>query len=250
MQQYFIKGEARSPLQITDKDTLTHMFKVMRLKVEDEVILVFSDGIKHLAKVIDDKEYTLELIKSLEDNVELPVEVTIASGFPKGDKLEFITQKVTELGASAVWAYPADWSVVKWDSKKLIKKEEKLAKIALGAAEQSKRNFIPEIVLFDKKTDFLASLSQFDKIFIAYEETAKLGELGTFAKELHQLERSQKVLFIFGPEGGISENEIGNFELVGGIKVGLGPRIMRTETAPLYALSAISYALELNKCDY
>lgn len=80
--------------------------------------------------------------------------VTIASGFPKGDKLELVTQKATELGAQAIWAFPADWSVVKWDGKKLAKKEDKLAKIALGAAEQSKRNRVPEVRLFEKKGNF------------------------------------------------------------------------------------------------
>ena len=177
----------------------------------------------------------------------MPVSVTIASGFPKGDKLELVTQKATELGAQAIWSFPADWSVVKWDGKKLAKKEDKLAKIALGAAEQSKRNRVPEVRLFEKKGEFLSELDNFDKIFIAYEETAKAGELATLARELAQVESGQKILFIFGPEGGISPSEIDAFEEAGGLKIGLGPRIMRTETAPLYALSSVSYALELNK---
>lgn len=65
------------------------------------------------------------------------------------------------------------------------------------------------------------------------------------ARELKEVKPGAKLLFIFGPEGGISPAEITQFEAAGAIKVGLGPRIMRTETAPLYALSAISYALEL-----
>jgi len=189
----------------------------------------------------------LELVETLAENVEMPVQVTIASGFPKGDKLDLVTQKATELGASAIWAYPADWSVVKWDGKKLAKKEEKLAKIALGAAEQSKRNRVPNVTLFEKKADFVAQLTTFDKIFIAYEETAKAGELSALARELETVKEGDKLLFVFGPEGGISPKEIEAFEQAGGIKVGLGPRIMRTETAPLYALSAVSYALEMAK---
>lgn len=65
-------------------------------------------------------------------------------------------------------------------------------------------------------------------------------------KPYQALKKGDKILFIFGPEGGISPKEIALFEGAGAIKVGLGPRIMRTETAPLYALSAVSYALELN----
>lgn len=245
MQQYFIKGKAEKEVTITDKDTIKHMFQVMRLTDEAEVVLVFDDGIKYLAKVTNSMAHELEIIEALPDQVELPVEVTIASGFPKGDKLDTIAQKVTELGASALWGYPADWSVVKWDGKKLAKKEDKLAKIVLGAAEQSKRNVVPEVHLFEQKAEFLKSLSSFEHIFIAYEETAKAGQLATLARELKEVKPGAKLLFIFGPEGGISPAEITQFEAAGAIKVGLGPRIMRTETAPLYALSAISYALEL-----
>ncbi|BAN92631.1 16S rRNA (uracil(1498)-N(3))-methyltransferase [Streptococcus dysgalactiae subsp. equisimilis] len=245
MQQYFIKGKAEKEVTITDKDTIKHMFQVMRLTDEAEVVLVFDDGIKYLAKVTNSMAHELEIIEALPDQVELPVKVTIASGFPKGDKLDTIAQKVTELGASALWGYPADWSVVKWDGKKLAKKEDKLAKIVLGAAEQSKRNVVPEVHLFEQKAEFLKSLSSFDHIFIAYEETAKAGQLATLARELKEVKPGATLLFIFGPEGGISPAEITQFEAAGAIKVGLGPRIMRTETAPLYALSAISYALEL-----
>ena len=173
--------------------------------------------------------------------------MTIAVGFPKGDKLEFLAQKTTELGANQLWAFPADWSVVKWDGKKLAKKGDKLAKITLGAAEQSKRNRVPEVTLFEKKADFLAGLSSFDKVFIAYEESAKEGETAALARELSRMTAGEKLLFIFGPEGGISPEEIAAFEANGGQTIGLGPRIMRAETAPLYALSSISYALELQK---
>lgn len=245
MQQYFIKGKAEKEVTITDKDTIKHMFQVMRLTDEAEVVLVFDDGIKYLAKVTNSMAHELEIIEALPDQVELPVKVTIASGFPKGDKLDTIAQKVTELGASALWGYPADWSVVKWDGKKLAKKEDKLAKIVLGAAEQSKRNVVPEVHLFEQKAEFLKSLSSFDHIFIAYEETAKAGQLATLARELKEVKPGAKILFIFGPEGGISPTEITQFEAASAIKVGLGPRIMRAETAPLYALSALSYALEL-----
>ncbi|HGK7812100.1 TPA: 16S rRNA (uracil(1498)-N(3))-methyltransferase [Streptococcus pyogenes] len=245
MQQYFIKGKAEKKVTITDKDTIKHMFQVMRLTDDAEVILVFDDGVKYLAKVTNSMAHELEIIEDLPDQVELPVEVTIASGFPKGDKLDTIAQKVTELGASALWGYPADWSVVKWDGKKLAKKEDKLAKIVLGAAEQSKRNRVPEVHLFEQKAEFLKSLSSFDHIFVAYEETAKAGQLATLAREVKEVKPGAKILFIFGPEGGISPTEITQFEAASAIKVGLGPRIMRAETAPLYALSALSYALEL-----
>ncbi|RXS65866.1 RsmE family RNA methyltransferase, partial [Streptococcus pyogenes] len=106
MQQYFIKGKAEKKVTVTDKDTIKHMFQVMRLTDEAEVVLVFDDGVKYLAKVTSSMAHELEIIETLPDQVELPVKVTIASGFPKGDKLDTIAQKVTELGASALWGYP------------------------------------------------------------------------------------------------------------------------------------------------
>lgn len=247
MQQYFIQGNPQSPLIVTDKDTAKHMFSVMRLKEGDQVTLVFDDGVKRLARVLDPSQQSLEILEELADNTELPVQVTIASGFPKGDKLEFITQKVTELGASAIWAFPADWSVAKWDGKKLAKKSEKLEKIAQGAAEQSKRNLIPEIRLFDKQADFLAALTDFDRIIVAYEEAAKVGEAATLVQAVRGLSKGDKLLFIFGPEGGLSPEEIASFGRAGAVSAGLGPRILRAETAPLYALAAVSVMLELEK---
>ena len=247
MQQYFVAGKAQDEVTINDKDTMKHMFQVMRLADGDEVVLVFDDHIKRLAKVLDSSSHRFQILETLDSDVELPVDVTIAVGFPKGDKLEFLAQKTTELGANQLWAFPADWSVVKWDSKKLAKKGDKLAKITLGAAEQSKRNRVPEVTLFEKKADFLAGLSSFDKVFIAYEESAKEGETAALARELSRMTAGEKLLFIFGPEGGISPEEIAAFEAHGGQTIGLGPRIMRAETAPLYALSSISYALELQK---
>ncbi|HFV2771975.1 TPA: 16S rRNA (uracil(1498)-N(3))-methyltransferase [Streptococcus agalactiae] len=206
MQQYFVNGEAGAYVTIEDKDTIKHMFNVMRLTEDDQVVLVFDDAIKRLAKVVDSSSYRFQILEERDSNVEMPVQVTIASGFPKGDKL---------------------------------------AKIALGAAEQSKRNRLPQVRLFEKKADFQAQLNGFDKIFIAYEESAKEGELSALAQNLQTVQAGDKLLFIFGPEGGISPKEIAAFEEAGAIKVGLGPRIMRTETAPLYALSVISYSTEL-----
>lgn len=248
MQQYFVNGRAPQGIfQIKDKDTAKHMFSVMRLQADDQTVLVFDDGIKRLARVVDSQSKSVEIIEELADNVELPVSVTIAMGFPKGDKLEFVAQKATELGMAALWAFPADWSVVKWDGKKLGKKAEKLEKIAQGAAEQSKRNRIPAIRLFEKKTDFLAQLTGFDQIILAYEEAAKEGEQANLVKALSGLETGQSVLVIVGPEGGVSPEEVAAFEGAGAVKTGLGPRILRAETAPLYVLSAISYATELLK---
>lgn len=93
MQQYFVNGKADKLVTITDKDTIKHMFNVMRLTEDDEVVLVFDDGIKRLARVTNVQEHTFEIVDELSDNVELPVQVVIASGFPKEINWNFLPKR-------------------------------------------------------------------------------------------------------------------------------------------------------------
>ena len=86
MQQYFVKGQAEPIVEIADKDTLKHMFSVMRLDNGDKLVLVFDDHIKRLSRVLDREKHLFEVIETLDSNVELPIDVTIAVGFPMGDK--------------------------------------------------------------------------------------------------------------------------------------------------------------------
>lgn len=247
MQQYFINDfVGEDEIAISDKDMVNHMFNVMRLSTGDELILVDQSGVKYLAELSDAKSHIFRIKKAIDENLELPIRVSIASGFPKGDKMSFISQKATELGAYEIFGFPADRSVVKWNDAKLDKLMVKLQKIVKGAAEQSKRNHVPELKLFKRKNDLVEIFEKFDKVIIAYEESALGGENSVLSNVLNNIEPSQTILFVFGPEGGLSGSEIDLFTSKGGICAGLGPRIMRAETAPIYALSAVSYALELN----
>ena len=89
-------------------------------------------------------------------------------------------------------------------------------------------------------------MADFDTIIVAYEESAKEGETAALVRALSSLATGAKVLFIFGPEGGLSPDEIAVFRQAGAVSAGLGPRILRAETAPLYALTAVSVLLELS----
>ncbi|MFV0556443.1 MAG: 16S rRNA (uracil(1498)-N(3))-methyltransferase [Lactovum sp.] len=242
--QYFVNQTLpENDFVISDKETAHHMFTVMRLSAGSEVKIVFKEEKLAVCKVINPEEKKLTLIKLLDKQTELPIEVTVALGFPKGDKLDFITEKVTELGAKAIWAAPFERSIVKWKAEKLKKRQEKLQKISKGAAEQSGRLRLPEIQLFEKHSSLIERFSDFDSIIIAYEESAKKGENSRLIETL--LKKPKKLLIIFGPEGGISEREIKEFETYDVNLVALGPRILRAETAPLYALSVISSFFEL-----
>lgn len=247
MQQYFIDNNMDSDfITIDDKYTSNHIFNVMRISEGDDVIFVTTDGTKRISRLIDRASKLFKVIGILDENLELPIRCAIASGFPKGDKLSFISQKATELGATQIYGFPAERSVVKWENNKIDKLQTKLEKVVRGAAEQSRRNYIPELTLFKDKMSFVQIFENFDRVIVAYEESAIEGESSVLSNTLRDIKREESLLFVFGPEGGLSEKEIALFNSKGGICAGLGPRIMRAETAPLYSLSAVSYALELN----
>lgn len=176
----------------------------------------------------------------------MPVKVDIACGLPKGDKLELIAQKATELGMHALIPFAAERSIVKWDDKKAKKNQERLQKIAQEAAEQSHRTYVPNVVQPISFKQLVQTFSNYDAVYIADEEDAKLATRTTFKQKLQSLntEKTPRILCIFGPEGGISRNESAIMLEAGAQTMSLGPRILRAETAPFYALAAISYEFE------
>ncbi len=245
MQRYFIedKKSADGCLTITGDDA-KHITKVMRQSVGEKLIAVVA-GKVYLAKITDiDLDVQVKLIRELEDRSELPKKVTIACGLPKGDKLELITQKATELGMNALLPYSAERSIVKWDGAKSIKKIERLKKIAKEAAEQSHRSHIPDVQAVHSFKELANVVKNYDVAIVAYEEEAKKSGGRRFAEILESLYDKDSILLVFGPEGGISETEAAALKEAGALFTALGPRILRTETAPLYALSAISYEFE------
>lgn len=252
MQRYFIT-EIPTPSYQTKEINLTgeqhhHITRVMRMVIGDEVYLVFPNQKSIIAKIvkIENESVTLLWVADELTQKEMPIEVTIASGLPKGDKLDYIIQKGTELGASFFIPFQASYSIVKWDKKKNEKKGIRLKKIAQEAAEQSHRTFIPEISPVLSFKELLDLSASYAACIVAYEESAKEGEVLNFAKTLNNLQPNDKLLVVFGPEGGLSQKEISSLVQSGMTVCSLGPRILRTETAPLYVLAAISYHFELN----
>jgi 16S rRNA (uracil1498-N3)-methyltransferase len=247
MQRYFLQTEPLDQERfVLDRDAEHHAIKVMRMREGEQLIIVHQNE-AHICE-----------IESIEDSVivrktgqtiaspEMPVHVTIACGLPKGDKLELIAQKGTELGMYTLVPFVAERSIVKWDEKKAKKNVERLQKIAQEAAEQSHRTRVPAVELPLSFKQLVATISSYDAVFIADEEDAKLETRLRFSEKLKNAveNKAQTILCIFGPEGGISRKESEALIAAGAQTMSLGPRIMRAETAPLYALSAISYELE------
>lgn len=248
MQRYF----SEEPYIKKDKYNINgenyhHIVHVMRMSTGQKIYLVFQDQVVIVAEIVNitESDIVVEEREKEQKDKELPIHVTIASGFPKGDKLEWVVQKGTELGSHGFIGFPAKNSVVKWDQKKLVKKTQRLEKIALEAAEQSHRQWVPTVTLLAEKHELIQQFVQHDRVIIAYEESAKTGERSHFSTVLSELTVGQRLLVVIGPEGGFSSEEINLFLTHGAEICGLGPRILRAETAPLYALSAISYQFEL-----
>lgn len=247
MQRYFIREpfNEQGELSITGENA-RHISKVMRMEIGDQIIIVHVDTAFICEIVSIGQDVVVRQTGDIVPSPEMPIKVDIACGLPKGDKLELITQKGTELGMHALIPFSAERSIVKWDEKKGEKKTERLQKIAQEAAEQSHRTYIPAIKNPVSFKELLTLLSAYDAVLIADEEDAKQVTRTRFADKLKKVydNESKSILLIFGPEGGISRNEAKSLLQAGAETMSLGPRILRAETAPLYALAAISYEFE------
>lgn len=245
MQRYFIDGKVPdNRITLITGDDAKHIAKVMRQTTGDRLIAVLEGKAFEATILSAERDIELSLDREMESNVEMPKQVTIACGLPKGDKLDLITQKGTELGMYALLPYAAERSIVKWDAVKGDKKIARLQKIAKEAAEQSHRTHIPVVHNVHSFNQLVENAKSFDAIIVAYEEEARNASPARFADILKTLYDKSSVLIVFGPEGGISDNEILRLKEAGAQLTSLGPRILRTETAPLYALSAMSYEFE------
>jgi 16S rRNA (uracil1498-N3)-methyltransferase len=248
LQRYFIDQSQIQDERIFIKgDDYHHISRVMRMNAGDRVICSDNNGSTALCEIteISSDTVTLNVLEWIEGTNEMPIQVTIASGLPKGDKLELIIQKGTELGASRFVPFLAARSIVKWDEKKGSKKVERWKKIAKEAAEQSHRDKIPDIVAPITFQELLEQSRLYEYKLIAYEEEAKRGEKTKLAACLDEIKHGQSLLVVFGPEGGLTEHEVEQLKQLGFETCSLGPRILRAETAPLYLLSVVSYHFEM-----
>ncbi|KRM96388.1 hypothetical protein FC19_GL000676 [Liquorilactobacillus aquaticus DSM 21051] len=229
-----------------------HAVIVMRMKPGDQFEIVAADKkvtVMQLERVTDHAA-TARVCKKLEHTVELPLQVTIACGLSKKDKADWIVQKATELGAQHFVFFAGDYSIVKWDKNKQGKKLTRLNKIIKGASEQAHRVMVPTVSYFENIKKI--PLEKYSEKMVAYEEAAKEGETAVLAQLVSRLKKQketiakQHLIAVFGPEGGISPAEVQYLRDNDFLLTGLGPRIMRAETAPMYLLSALSFSLELS----
>lgn len=252
VQRYFITEENldNGTVMITDDD-VHHIARVMRYDIGDKIICVKPDGKAAVCNIlhIEKRKVIAEAEEWLDASSELPVHVTIAQGLPKGNKLELIFQKGTELGAERFFLFQGDRSIAKWDRKKSEQKLKRYRKIVKEASEQCHRNRIPTIEEPLTMDELIEKSKDYHFRLFAYEEEAKQNQFSSFGAILSEVNENDSILISIGPEGGFSEEEATNLKEHGFVPVRLGPRILRTETASMYALSSISYHFEELRCN-
>ena len=239
MTRFFISGQDLNVPFLSLSDENFQHAKVLRLKVGEEVLICNGAGTDALCAVaeIGSDSMSLRVLNCRGSESEAQVQVSVYMAFPKADKLEHVIQKATELGAYEIVAFPSARCVSRPDEKSLRKKLERWQKIAASAAEQSGRGRIPEVVLLGSYHEALNRAKQADKALLFYENehavTLQMALGGTPWKS---------VSLLTGPEGGLEESEVMQAHEAGLQVCTLGRRILRCETAPLCALSAVMYA--------
>ncbi len=238
MVRFFVSpGELLSEGLILTGENAQHA-RVLRLKSGEEVLVCDGQGQECLCEIISVSggELGLSVKERRESTTEAKVRVSIYMAFPKADKLEHVIQKATELGAYEIVAFPSARCVSKPDEKSLKKKLERWQKIAASAAEQSGRGRIPQVRCLPSFQTALKEAAQAEKALMFYEN-----EQAVTLKMALSSGGYQTVSLLTGPEGGLEEKEVTQAREAGLQVCTLGKRILRCETAPLCALSAVMY---------
>ena len=236
MVRFFVSAKDLVKTEVSLTGENAQHAKVLRLKPGETVLLCDGEGREAVCKVESTDGWLLRAMERRESQSEAAVKVSVYMALPKADKLEHVIQKATELGAYEIVTFPSARCVSRPDEKSLKKKLERWEKIAASAAEQSGRGRIPKVIVLNSFSEALTRAAQADKALMFYEHEEAL----TLKMALSSGGYST-VSLLTGPEGGLEEAEVTQAREVGLQVCTLGRRILRCETAPLCALSAVMY---------
>ena len=208
-----------------------HVARVLRLRSGDPLILFDGRGGEYEAEICKvDKRSVEVLIKQCREiDRESPLHITLAQGISRGQKMDFSLQKAVELGVERIVPVMTEHGNVHLDEQRQQKKIEHWQGVIIGACEQSGRNKMPELISPLNFDEWLSLDSGLTKLIMHPESGISLAKLTRPAGELSLL---------IGPEGGVSDDEIKKACAAGYQTINIGPRILRTETAALAAISA------------
>lgn len=240
MRRFIIPLQTVNAGQVTiTGDPFHHIAHVLRLKKGTRICLADGSG----------REYTGTIHRVAGESITVTLEetkmapeagagpgITLFQGLPKGEKLELILQKCTELGAAGIVPFVAARSVARVPEKRLEEKLARWRRIALEAARQSNRGSVPDISFAVDLAEVLRLAEHPVKLLLWEEEQA-----GTLKKVLAELQQPERIAVIVGPEGGLTAEEASSAIQCGFIPVSLGKRIVRTETAGLAILAILQF---------
>ncbi len=223
----FYAEEAKENCAVLSREESIHALRVLRMEKGDSCQAILNGDIYEA--VIDEtgEQVTLRLLQRL-PSPEAGVRITLYQGLPKGDKMEYILQKCTEIGVHRFVPVLFSRCVVKWEKKDNEKKLPRWQRIVTEAAKQSGRALVPEVAEPVSLQGLCEVLKGHEKVLIPWEE-----ERGNGIRAKWQGEKD--VAIVIGPEGGMDEKEIQKMMETSAVPVTLGPRILRTETAGLAA---------------
>jgi 16S rRNA (uracil1498-N3)-methyltransferase len=214
------------------EDAVGHIGRVLRMSEGQEIELFDGSGIEFTATLVEvgKKSITAKIISSRVHNIESPLDLHLGQVISRGEKMEFTIQKSVELGVNTITPLISERCGVKLDAKRFEKKLLQWRKVAVGACEQCGRNRVPEIRPVMTLEQWCAEQS--DALKLNLHPRAKYS-INTLPKPV------SKVRLLVGPEGGLSDAEIAMTEQYQFEETLLGPRILRTETAALTAITAL-----------
>lgn len=246
MPKFFIESAQNSDF---DCGTLTiagndaaHISRVLRMKPGERITVCNCRGLDFFCEILETGPETvsLKVLERQRSLTEPSVSVTLYQGLPKGDKMDFIVQKSVELGVTSIVPVITLRSVSRPDVKSLGRKAERWSRIAAEAAKQCGRGILPEVKLAIGFEEAVGIMAAHSIALMLYEQNG--GFLSEHFSRFQSEPPPESIGVLIGPEGGFDTAEA-DYAKNHGIKTaGMGPRILRTETAPLCALSVIMYA--------
>ncbi len=244
MPRFFVDPTAIADGQVTiSGDDARHIARSLRMAVGDEITVADGSGFEYHSRLlkIRDEECNAEIISKTESRAEPKCRVTLFMAYPKGDKLETVVQKSVELGASRIIPFESERCIKKPAPEKAEKQTARLQRIADEAAKQCGRAILPTVGMPTGFSAMLSQISEHSLVLFCYEKENST----TIRQAIENAKGIESIAVIVGAEGGFSEKEANAIVEAGAKCVTLGPRILRCETAPYYALSVISCFLEL-----
>ncbi|SFL25762.1 16S rRNA (uracil(1498)-N(3))-methyltransferase [Halanaerobium salsuginis] len=243
MPRFFIEQSPKPGEKIIiSGNDYNHLKNSLRLNLGDRVILSDGTGFDFEAELSDylDSAVELEIIKKEKSAVEAKLQVWLAQGLPKKSKLDLVVEKATEIGFSGLIPLEAERSIVKYDNRKKAKKRQRWQRVAEAAAKQAGRAIIPEIKEVMSPVQLKNLKNEFDYILLLWEDENQFSLKKFFQN--YSVTQTAKILLLVGPEGGFSAAEVEQYKKeLGALVITLGPRILRTETAGITALTAVLY---------